>query len=202
MDYGKKIFGIGLSRTGTTTLHQILEQLGFKSVHFVGDLLDEPDWEVLKEYDAFCDSPIPLYFRQCDQLCPNSKFILTTREKKSWLSSMKWMFSNGKILWDWDKATHEYHQKFYGSKKFNKKALEKLWDDYHDAVMNYFLSRNNQLFVIDIDKGFNVAELCRFLEVPAQNIMINRSNQRVNVTYKQILIYYLKQFKILPDKSQ
>jgi hypothetical protein len=29
--HNKKIFCIGLSRTGTTTLHNILEELGFKS---------------------------------------------------------------------------------------------------------------------------------------------------------------------------
>lgn len=202
MDYSKKVFGIGLSRTGTTTLHLILEQLGFKSLHFVGELLNEPQWDILNEYDAFTDSPIPLYYQQCDMRCPNSKFILTTRNREAWLASMKWMFSHGKIAWNWDATTHQYHQKFYGGQKYNRRRLEKFWDNYHMEIKNYFSERKNQLLIIDIDNGFNMREICDFLEVREQNIKIERSNTRVNVTYKQILIYYLKQYKILPNKSR
>ena len=36
------IIGIGLSRTGSTSLHHILLQLGFKSKHFIRDLLQDP----------------------------------------------------------------------------------------------------------------------------------------------------------------
>lgn len=192
MEHSNKVFGIGLSRTGTTTLHFLLEQLGFKSLHFVDDLLDVPDWNVLDDYDAFSDSPIPLYYRQCDLLYPKSKFILTTRNKKSWLSSMKWLFTDGKILWNWDKATDRYHQKFYGSQRYDKRSLEVLWDNHHREIETYFSEKPDQLLIINIDQGFDIREICNFLEVPQKKISIDKNNKRVNASFKRKIIYYLK----------
>ena len=32
-----KIFGIGMPKTGTSSLHKALEMIGFKSIHFASD---------------------------------------------------------------------------------------------------------------------------------------------------------------------
>ena len=45
----KKIFYIGLSRTGTTSCHHLFSELGLKSIHFVAPLLKN-DWEVVNNY--------------------------------------------------------------------------------------------------------------------------------------------------------
>ena len=158
-----KVFGIGLSRTGTTTLHNILLQLGYQSNHFVNELLPPTDWDVLNNYDAFIDTPVPFFFKRCYELCPGGKFILTTRDKQEWLSSMKWMFSQGKIIWSWDKTIQQYHQDFYGTKSFNRNILSEHWDQFHREVKLFFKDKSNALLEINLNKEINVKELCLFL---------------------------------------
>lgn len=186
----KKVFGIGLSRTGTTTLDDIFQQLGLNSKHFVDELLCEPDWQILDCYEAFSDSPIPKYYKQIDELYPESKFILTTRNKISWLSSMKWMLSDGKVIFAWDIPTHQYHQEFYGTSKYKKDLLSKFWEDYHSEVIKYFVNKNN-LLVIDIDEGFKIEVICDFLQVPNKEVIIKKKNSRRSATFRQ-KVRYLK----------
>lgn len=180
----EKVFGIGLSRTGTTTLDDIFQQLGLRSKHFVGEMLSEPDWQILECYEAFSDSPIPKYFKYLDELYPDSKFILTTRNKSSWLSSMKWLLSEGKEIFNWDIPTNLYHQEFYGTSEYDEKILNKFWEDYHHDVLMYFSKRDN-LLVVDIDEGFKIEVICNFLQVPYKEVIIEKKNARRISTFWQ-----------------
>ena len=89
------IFGIGLSRTGTTSLHHALELLGYRSAPSSAALLDDQYDRLLDRYDAFTDNPIPFMYRDLDARYPGSKFILTTRPLAGWLASMEWLFDEG-----------------------------------------------------------------------------------------------------------
>ncbi len=95
-----KIFGIGLSRTGTTSLNNALKILGFKSVHFDPRLYDNINTPIINNFDAFTDNPIPLIYKKLDTLIPDCRFILTTRNIEGWLNSMQWMFGNKFIEWN------------------------------------------------------------------------------------------------------
>jgi len=94
-----KIFGIGLPRTGTTSLHNALKSLGIKSKHFPFKLYTSFDDKLLGDYDLFVDSPIQLIYKLLDDKFPESKFILTTRSLDSWLESMEWLFEHGFAMW-------------------------------------------------------------------------------------------------------
>ena len=193
----KKIFYIGLSRTGTTSLHNILSDLGFKSIHFCNFLFGEsPDFNKCNEFDALGDSPVPFLFKQLDLQYPDSKFILTIRDKHNWLKSMKWMFKHGKVIWNWGEIIHDYNEKFYGTRFYNKQILAKHWDEYHDNVFKYFSTSPERLLVIKLENGFNVNDICEFLEVPSQEIIHYRKNiQRSSSFIKRIkynLKYHLK----------
>lgn len=94
-----KIFGIGLGKTGTTTLGVCLNSLAYqhygwysltnyKLLHKIK--LDNFDdvYRVVNQYDCFEDYPWPLIYKCLDQKYPNSKFILTTRKcSQTWLKS-------------------------------------------------------------------------------------------------------------------
>ena len=84
-----KIFGIGLSRTGTTSLNVALNRLGFHSIHWINpmtmDLIGQPDFVL---YDAFADIPVSYQFEQLYHTFPNSKFVFTTRDAESWETSI------------------------------------------------------------------------------------------------------------------
>ena len=64
-----KVFGIGLSRTGTKSLAAALNLLGIRTRYAITETSAVP----------FCP--------HFDELYPGSKFILTIRDKQSWLNS-------------------------------------------------------------------------------------------------------------------
>src|SRR5690349_17299315 len=95
------IFGIGLSKTGTTSLFAALDVLGFRSGtyrHMRG--LGLAEWfdgdfarDYFADFDALTDLPIATWFPQLDQRYPGSKFVLTVRDIGSWLESARKHFS-------------------------------------------------------------------------------------------------------------
>ncbi len=98
------IIGAGMSRTGTNSLKQALEILGYNpSYHFYELVLnlDQEFWirvlngekfswdEVLTQYKAVTDVPCCYYWEDILKKYPNSKVILTIRSPESWLKSFK-----------------------------------------------------------------------------------------------------------------
>ena len=66
-----KTFGIGLSRTGTTSLTLALEALGLSVAHFPTTM------KQIEEHDAATDTPVAASFQSLDSRFPGSKFIYT-----------------------------------------------------------------------------------------------------------------------------
>jgi len=187
----KRIFGIGLSRTGTSSLHYLLEGLGYRSKHYVGELITNPRHDLDIAFDAFSDSPIPLLYPQLDKRYPGSKFILTTRNKNDWLKSMKWLFTHGKALYDWSPSTHQYHKLFYHTTSYNKRILSAHYDNFHEEVTSYFKTRPADLLILNIDEGISVSNVCAFLNIPEKPIFFPKANERRNVTVAQRIKYQI-----------
>ncbi len=84
-----KVFVIGLSKTGTTSLHAALERLGYLSQHWsnplTGQMLDMADGEV---FDALSDTPVADMVERLLDDFPQARFILSTRAVASWCDSM------------------------------------------------------------------------------------------------------------------
>ena len=76
----RKVFGIGLSKTGTTSLSAALAILGYRSKHFPKD-------EDFARYDAFSDITVAMKFKTLDRFFPGSQFIYTVRDEPAWLAS-------------------------------------------------------------------------------------------------------------------
>jgi len=83
----QKVFGIGLQRTGTTTLMECLRAVDYKVAEFSMNLLFDyrlgksiPTIIYLMNFDAAQDLPYALQYKELDKSFPNSKFILTTRK--------------------------------------------------------------------------------------------------------------------------
>ncbi len=159
----EKIIGIGLSRTGTTSLDHFLKKLGYDSHHYIPTLFGEPDWKTLEECDAVMDSPIPLMYQEIDQRFPNSKFILTTRNEDDWLTSMKWMLTHGKVIWNYSSELQDYHIKLYECFSYKEKILRRRFREYHKEIEAYFADRKDDLHVINISEGFDTKALCQWL---------------------------------------
>lgn len=116
------IFGLGDSRTGTTSLNQWFVDLGLRPVHyFIRDAgLAEPlhrhrnaNWPKLQRFlydsgfDAFTDYPVRAFFREIIREFPKAYFILTTRRDiATWRSSMTHFFPEKTIDLDLLQAFH------------------------------------------------------------------------------------------------
>jgi hypothetical protein len=90
-----KIFGIGLHKTGTTTLGKCFRTLGFSHMSCRKDLLLqfrqgqlEDIFSEIDKYQSFEDWPYPLMYRELAEHYPDAKFVLTLRKNEDvWLES-------------------------------------------------------------------------------------------------------------------
>jgi len=147
-----KVFCIGYVKTGTTSLYKALSILGYRSNQLLrGGIKPKKGWiEYIKKlkYDAYSDFPMfeDDLFKQIDKTFPNSKFILTVRDTKSWEKS----FENFYI---------------YSSEKAKNEGLQKI-NEHNENVLAYFKDKPNQLLVMNIINGDGWDKLCKFLNKP------------------------------------
>jgi 3'-phosphoadenosine 5'-phosphosulfate (PAPS) 3'-phosphatase len=176
-----KIFGIGLSKTGTTSLARALEILGYKTKDYpgisryrAGDLTSI-DLEVIDAHDALTDTPIPSFYRELDQRYPGSKFILTVRESAGWLKSCKKQFTEPHAASQND-AHKQLFADLYDTIVFDEEKFRAGYDRFIGSVMAYFKERPNDLLVIDVTAGEGWEKLCPFLGEATPDIPFPKAN--------------------------
>jgi hypothetical protein len=203
-----KIFGIGLAKTATSSLGKALEILGYRCIHdpyellpgfFPDELADSPvDPDVLENHDAFA-GVVGLIYRELDQACPGSRFILTVRDDDRWLKSIRGH------LHPKSKATRMDAeiplQPFVRSRMFNGHLWfeDEFADDYLRAyrdhnreVMEYFRDRPDDLLVMDVEKGDGWEKLCGFLDIDIPDAAFPWKNRR---TWRRSLRRKIKHWK-------
>jgi len=159
-----KIFGIGLPRTGTTSLCEALNQLSISSKHFPIKVFEEDDYSEVEAFTGLIDTPIPLLYKDLDRRYPNSGFILTTRSIDSWLKSMEWLFTEGRYIWHRKPIYDQYLNTFLGCSSFDRSLLKTKFEEYHKDVFNYFNNRSD-LLILNLDEKYGYPEICSFLDV-------------------------------------
>lgn len=188
-----KIFGIGLPRTGTTSLNVALNTIGIPSIHFPFSLYELEDLSILDQYTAFVDSPIPSLYHQLDGIYPDAGFILTTRPLEQWLASMQWLLEEGPKIWEWKPVYDAYHVDFFGSARFERGSYQKTYYDFHHNVRHYFEDRDN-LLILDLSIGYGYEELCHFLEIPVHQGEYPRGNEKRRVRNLQRLAHQVGRY--------
>jgi len=176
-----KIFGIGLSKTGTTSLASALQLLGFRTrdnmgieVYRAGDI-SSLDLGVVDAHDALTDTPIPSFYRELDARYPNSKFILTVRERNAWLQSCKKQFTQ-KLADKQNEAHRRLFMDLYGTDVFDEEKFARGYHRFVEGVTAYFRDRPGDLLVLDIAAGGGWAELCPFLGISQPDIPFPKAN--------------------------
>ncbi len=157
-----KVFGIGLGRTGTTSLCTALNQLGYRALHLQADL------SLLNRFDAAADTPVAVAFRTLDVRYPGSKFILTVRSLDVWLRS--WEGHDRKVrqftrnnLPDWVK---QLRVQAFGQWQFDPAVWQTTYDRHLTQVLDYFQQRPQDLLVFRLCEGEGWETLCPFLGKP------------------------------------
>ncbi len=174
-----RVFGLGLSRTGTRSLTAALHVLGFHTVHYPideGTLRDlergDGRFHLLDFYHGLTDITVSPYYAQLDAQYPGSKFILTVRDPEKWLRSAKnhW---EGRPAWD-DPKKSALHMKIrrllrastYGCYDFEPARFRYVYEQHVRNVRAYFADRPDDLLELPLTDGVGWSPLCDFLGVP------------------------------------
>ncbi|MGH9906629.1 MAG: sulfotransferase [Pyrinomonadaceae bacterium] len=168
-----KVVGIGLPKTGTTTLGYCFKRLGFKHRTYDMDLAVQVKRNqldnVLREaekYETFEDWPWFLIYRELDQRFPHSKFILTLRkDTETYVASLKGHHDREGIR-NKDFVKPHWWDEVFGVEPaqwdYQKSALR--YERHNREVLEYFGERiNRDLLVVCWEKGDGWTQLSKFL---------------------------------------
>lgn len=178
-----KIFEVGTKKTGTTSLGDALQGLGFKRKGWTYNLSNQFEasnytnhdilWDTIDNHDVFEDRPWhDIDVKLLDTRYPGSKFILLERDDESWLRSVE-NWENPLI--NVAQIPENYTDKrWLGDKEILKQTLLKEKHAKYRYVKRYFKNRPNDLLVMSIKDGWE--PLCEFLNIPIPSIPFPKSN--------------------------
>lgn len=185
------IFGVGLSKTGTTSLNQALKILGYKSID-VPPIVNSNNGEIhfqwpwwLSKFDAYTDLPVPYFYKYFDENYPNAKFILTVRDEEQWLRSCENHFTEENLQKFLSRpkpisqSQIDIGAKIYGSFHYNRESFQKAYLKHNSDVIKYFKDRDN-FMVMDICAGDSWDKLCKFLDIQQPKEMFPHGNATKN----------------------
>jgi hypothetical protein len=100
-----KVIGAGFGRTGTASLKEALETLGFRKCYHMFEFMEHPeharyweaaakgkptDWEKLFEgYEATVDWPGCTFYKELMAAYPDAKVVLSVRDPERWYESAR-----------------------------------------------------------------------------------------------------------------
>lgn len=168
-----KVFGIGLNKTGTSTLGACFRTLGFRHLYDVQQLTKfyfnkdfDSIYDVMEGYDSFEDWPIPLMYEELfERYGKDAKFILTMRKTPEvWVKSL---------------SKHAKRINFEGARNIRRNIYGFEAPDGHEAehiafyekhnreVVKFFEDRGalDQLLVVCWEDGHGWDELCGFFGI-------------------------------------
>jgi hypothetical protein len=172
-----RVFGLGLSKTGTKSLNAALQLLGFDVRHYPIDMTTAREvvgnrpYSILRRCDGLTDLHAAVRFRTLDARYPGSKFVLTTREKASWLDSCRRHFEISRPE-NWREPHRSMlialRRQAYGVVQYDAERLSLAYDRHVESVLNHFAGRSD-LRVVDIPAGDGWDMICPFLGKPEPN---------------------------------
>ena len=199
-----KVFGIGFSKTGTTSLENALELLGYnvcrghwKLPHtfYLHALYVNKDYDEIyrltKHFDAFADAPwggTDLY-EKLYRWYPEAYYIFTSRDPESWYLSFEKLIT----MFDSDLKTTlgtYYAKGMFGSAYFfehifriktlenNKHRIIEAYKIHTEEVINFFHQQKVKRFLhLKITEGEDWAKICKFLNKSIPDKPFPHANQ-------------------------
>ena len=177
------VFGIGLSRTGTKSLHTALCMLGYRSDHFSTHLLRFQgdgvtlDFDGVAAYDALTDVTAAFFFRELAARFPHAKFILTLRDVDGWLHSCERHFATDKRV---PQTLLRLRTLLYETTVYDPHRFRTAYLRHVAAVRQFFASRPHDLLEVDICGGTEWRPLCDFLGQPVPDRRFPWMNNSAN----------------------
>lgn len=177
-----KIFGIGLNKTGTSTLGAAGAAMGLSAKSWDAALFRETIvegrrdmlWKTIDAYDLFNDFPYPLLYEEIDARYPGSKFVLTLRKSpEAWLASIKAHAMRA------SPATRT-HRIVYGFQypHGREAAFLSFYERHNEAARRYFAGRTADFLEICWEEEENLARLAAFVGRQAPQEGVPQANAR------------------------
>ncbi|MGF1572832.1 MAG: sulfotransferase [Sumerlaeia bacterium] len=175
-----KIIGVGLNKTGTTTLGQCLKFWG--NTHCSWSTPAFELWrdnkhaeliEFARNYTSFEDWPWPLIYRELDEAFPGSKFILTRRSTPEvWFESL--------CLHAERTGPTEFRRVIYGYAMPHEHAEHHIhiYLKHNQAVRDYFAPRPQDFLEVCWEEGDEWSGLAKFLGKKIPNRLFPHANKR------------------------
>ena len=193
-DYGRpKVFGIGLSRTGTTTLALALNMLGLHTLHWsnplTGEVICDDDLTI---FDAFTDTPISARFEEFYDRFPNSKFILTVRTFDDWVRSMSALWRKTLGITEFEELRSalsgsgalRYGSEFCAINRrlyFDHGSYREAYESHIERVRRFFSDKPaGRLLEFNIFAGDGWPKLCAFLGLEVLRVPFPWENRTSN----------------------
>ena len=182
-----KVFGIGLSRTGTHSLNRALNILDYHSIHwrnpYTKNVVGDDDSPL---YDGFTDVSISYRFEALYKIFPNAKFIFTTRNEQSWVKSISIHYENSRSIFSPDQLSlNDQVQRFNGALGeiegnlySNHTSWKNAFREFETRVRAFFSDKPKDRFLkLAITEGDGWDKLCAFLEKPLPEIPFPNANK-------------------------
>lgn len=180
-----RVFGIGLSRTGTRSLTAALHVLGIDTIHYPIDegtlralTTGRLDFGVLDAFDGITDITVAPYYAELARRHPDARFVLTVREEEAWLRSCERHWTGRDAFAPAPTPAAETHMQIrrflraavYGTYDFEPERFRLVYRRHVDAVRRHFASEPGRLLELDITAGDGWDALASFLDrpIPAQ----------------------------------
>ncbi len=186
-----KVIGAGFGRTGTTSLKQALETVGFSRCYHMSEVPGHAhgaegwlqaangkpmDWDsFLQGYQATLDWPACTFYQQLHAAYPQAKIILTVRDPDRWYDSVsETIYPFSFVMPSWllrvsgnMRAVHDMIHTLIWQGTFHGRFLEpayakQVFVEHIDTVKRSLPPE--QLLVFDVAEGWQ--PLCAFLGVP------------------------------------
>ena len=194
-----KVVGAGFGRTGTLSLKNALEKLGFAPCYHMMEVFPRPDhvrmwhrlafenaidWDLLfRDFQATVDWPSARWWREIAAHYPEAKVLLSVRDPEAWYKSMIDTIYQP-MKWPVPDSVPELVrlQNEMARKAILEETFDNRFEDKAHAIGVF--KRHTQevrdsidparLLVFDVKEGW--APLCRFLEVPIPDEPFPRLN--------------------------
>ena len=199
----QKVFGLGFSKTGTTSLENALKLLGYDTwwghwqnpnVGFILALYVNKDYDELFKmigyHEAFADIPFggSDFFLEAYKRLPDSQFILTVRDPEEWYESFEKMLtkfdSNPQTALDAFHANQRCGAVYFLKHVFDIESLannkQKIIDHFsahNQRVIDFFAERRANFITLDMPAGDGWEKLCRFLNKPIPETPFPHANK-------------------------
>jgi tetratricopeptide (TPR) repeat protein len=185
-----KVFGIGLSRTGTTSLSMALDALGIDSAHwenpFTREILSDVDFPL---FGACTDISVAHVFETLYWAYPNARFIMTTRPLEPWLASMRKLYHALYGTDDFGRLRDRFARDLKINREpgpvgiqmamyFDADGFEAARARYEARVHGFFADKPKDRFLeLDLGAGAGWAPLCDFLGKPVPAVPFPWTNK-------------------------